>query len=42
LIVGLGRTPIANTKAFKEAAKNANVLVLNVRRGSVAQLIQIR
>jgi Do/DeqQ family serine protease len=42
LIVGLGRTPIANTKAFKEAAKSANVLVLNVRRGSVAQLIQIR
>jgi Do/DeqQ family serine protease len=42
LIVGLGRTPVANTKAFKEAAKNANVLVLNVRRGSVAQLIQIR
>src|SRR6202166_540124 len=33
LIVGVGRTPVANTKAFKEAAKNANVLVLNVRRG---------
>jgi serine protease Do/serine protease DegQ len=42
LIVGVGRTPIANSKAFKEAAKSANVLVLNVRRGSVAQLIQIR
>jgi S1-C subfamily serine protease len=42
LIVGVGRTLVANTKAFKEAAKNANVLVLNVRRGSVAQLIQIR
>ncbi len=42
LIVGVGRTPVANTKAFKEAAKSANVLVLNVRRGSVAQLIQIR
>jgi len=42
LIVGVGRTPVANTKAFKEAAKNANVLVLSVRRGSVAQLIQIR
>jgi serine protease Do/serine protease DegQ len=42
LIVGVGRTPVASTKAFKEAAKNANVLVLNVRRGSVAQLIQIR
>ena len=33
---------VTNTKSFKEAAKNANVLVLNVRRGSVAQLIQIR
>lgn len=42
LIVGVGRPPVANTKAFKEAAKNANVLVLNVRRGSVSQLIQIR
>jgi Do/DeqQ family serine protease len=42
LIVGVGRTPIANTKAFKEAAKNASVLVLNVRRGSTAQLIPIR
>jgi serine protease Do len=42
VIVGVGRTPVANTKAFKEAAKNANVLVLNVRRGSIAQLIQIR
>jgi serine protease Do/serine protease DegQ len=42
LIVGVGRTPVANTKAFKEAAKNANVLVLSVRRGSITQLIQIR
>jgi Do/DeqQ family serine protease len=42
LIVGVGRTPVANTKAFKEAAKNANVVVLSVRRGSVTQLIQIR
>jgi Do/DeqQ family serine protease len=42
VIVGVGRTRVANTKAFKEAAKNANVLVLNVRRGSVSQLIQIR
>jgi Do/DeqQ family serine protease len=42
VIVGVGRTPVANTKTFKEAAKNANVLVLNVRRGSIAQLIQIR
>jgi Do/DeqQ family serine protease len=42
VIVGVGRTPVTNTKSFKEAAKNANVLVLNVRRGSVSQLIQIR
>ncbi len=42
MIVGVGRTPIANTKGLKEAAKNANVLVLNVRRGSSVQLIQIR
>jgi Do/DeqQ family serine protease len=42
LIVGVGRTPVSNTKSFKDAAKNANVLVLNVRRGSVSQLIQIR
>jgi Do/DeqQ family serine protease len=42
LIVGVGRTPVANTKGFKEAAKNANVLVLNIRRGSTVQLIQIR
>jgi Do/DeqQ family serine protease len=42
LIVGVGRTPVANTKGLKEAAKNANVLVLNIRRGSTVQLIQIR
>ncbi len=42
LIVGVGRTPVTDTKTFKEAAKNANVLVLNLRRGSATQLIQIR
>jgi serine protease Do/serine protease DegQ len=42
MIVGVGRTPIANTKGLKEAAKNANVLVLNVRRGSSVHLLQIR
>jgi Do/DeqQ family serine protease len=42
LIVGVGRTPVTNSKSFKEAAKNASVLVLNVRRGSTVQLIQIR
>jgi serine protease DegQ len=42
LIVAVGRTPVGNTKTFKEVAKNANVLLLNVRRGSSVQLIQIR
>jgi Do/DeqQ family serine protease len=42
VIMGVGRTPVSNTKTFKEAAKNANVLVLNVRRGSIVQLMQIR
>jgi Do/DeqQ family serine protease len=41
LIVGVGRTPVSNTKTFKEAAKNANVLVLSLRRGSSTELIQI-
>ena len=42
LIVAVGRTPVANTKALREAAKGATVLVLNVRRGSTALLIPIR
>jgi Do/DeqQ family serine protease len=42
LIVALGRTPVSNTKAFREAAKGANTLVLNVRRGSAVLLIPIR
>ena len=41
LIVGVGRTLVTNTKTFTEAAKNANVLVLNLRRGSTIELIQI-
>ena len=42
LIVGVGRTPVSNTKAFRAAAKGANVLVLNVRRGAAVLLIPIR
>ncbi len=42
LIVAVGRTPVANTKTLREAAKGASVLVLNVRRGSAALLIPIR
>jgi Do/DeqQ family serine protease len=42
LIVGVGRTPISTTKALREAAKGASVLVLNVRRGSAVVLIPLR
>jgi Do/DeqQ family serine protease len=42
LIVGVGRTPVTNTKSFRDAAKGASVLVLNVRRGSAVLLIPIR
>ena len=42
LIVGIGRTPIANLKAFREVAKDASLLLLNVRRGSQVVLIPIR
>src|SRR5258706_9847790 len=39
LIVGVGRTPVTNTKRFREAAKRVNVMVLNVRRGSAGFLV---
>jgi len=42
LIVGVGRIPVSNTRTFRDAAKGANVLLLNVRRGSSAILIPIR
>jgi serine protease Do/serine protease DegQ len=42
IIVGVGRTPVANTKALREAAKGAAVLFLNVRRGTAVLLIPIR
>jgi serine protease Do/serine protease DegQ len=42
LIVAVGRTPVSNTKSFRAAAKGANVLVLNVRRGSAILLIPLR
>jgi Do/DeqQ family serine protease len=42
LIVGIGRTPVSNTKTFRQAAKGASVLVLNLRRGSAVFLIPIR
>jgi Do/DeqQ family serine protease len=42
LIVAIGRTPVSGTKAFREAAKGANLLLLNVRRGAAVVLIPIR
>ena len=42
LIVGVGRTPVSNTRAFRAAAKGVNVLVLNVRRGQAVLVIPIR
>jgi Do/DeqQ family serine protease len=42
LIVAVGRTPVTNTKTFREAATGLNLLLLNVRRGSTTVLIPIR
>ena len=42
VIVGVGRTPVAGSKALREAAKGASVLVLNVRRGTAVLLIPVR
>jgi Do/DeqQ family serine protease len=42
IIVGVGRTPVTNTKGFREAAKSLNLLLLNIRRGSASVLIPIR
>jgi S1-C subfamily serine protease len=42
LIVGIGRTPVSNTKSLREASKGLNLLLLNVRRGSGVVLIPIR
>ena len=42
VIAAVGRTAISNTKSFREAAKGAGVLVLNVRRGAASLLIPVR
>src|ERR1700734_1245978 len=42
LIIGVGRTPVSNTKSFREASKGIKLLLLNVRRGSGVVLIPIR
>jgi Do/DeqQ family serine protease len=42
LIVAIGRAPVASLRSFREAAKGANLLLLNVKRGSAVVLIPIR
>jgi Do/DeqQ family serine protease len=42
VIVAVGRTSVSNIKQFREVAKGATLLILNVRRGSMVLLIQIR
>jgi Do/DeqQ family serine protease len=42
LVVAIGRTPVTTLKVFREAAKGANLLLLNVKRGSAVVLIPIR
>jgi serine protease Do/serine protease DegQ len=42
LIVAVGRTPVATLKAFRDVAKGASFLLLNVKRGNAVILIPIR
>ena len=42
LIVAVGRVAVANTKALREAAKGATLVLLNVKRGSALILVPIR
>ncbi len=42
LIIGVGRTPVTDTKALRQAAKGASFLMLKVRRGASVLLIPIR
>src|SRR3984885_8684205 len=42
LIVAVGRTPVGTLKAFRDVAKGASFLMLNVKRGSAVVLIPIR
>ena len=42
LIVGVGRVPVANLKAFREASRTPSLLLLNVRRGAQTLLVPIR
>jgi serine protease Do/serine protease DegQ len=42
VIVAVGRAPVASLKAFRDVAKGANFLLLNVKRGNTVVLIPIR
>jgi Do/DeqQ family serine protease len=42
VIVAVGRSPVATLKAFRDVAKGASFLLLNVKRGSAVVLIPIR
>jgi len=42
LIVAVGRTPVSTLKGFRDVAKGASFLLLNVKRGSTVVLIPIR
>ena len=42
VIVAVGRVQVANLKALREAAKGANLVLLNVKRGSALILVPIR
>lgn len=42
LIVGIGRLPVVNLKALRDAAREAQMLLLNIRRGSQSLLLPIR
>jgi Do/DeqQ family serine protease len=42
LIIALGRTPVTGLKQFRDAAKGATLLMLNVKRGATIMLIPIR
>jgi Do/DeqQ family serine protease len=42
VIVGVGRSPVTDTKSLREAAKGVSILVLKVRRGSDILLLPIR
>jgi serine protease Do/serine protease DegQ len=42
IIVAVGRTPVATLKAFRDVAKGASFLLLNVKRGNALVLIPVR